>query len=351
MPWARWQVFDAILDRRMFGMSDLKTTGAVVCIPTFRRPAGLKRTLQSLAAQAGTEAFTVVVVENDAQKREGKQVADEIFASGALAGFCVVEPMQGNCHAINTAFRTARQSFPAAEFFLMIDDDEEASSTWLAEMIDTARSSEADLVGGPVVRRFEIDAHRSLQKHPLFHSTITTSGATTSLHGTGNCLIRRRVFETFGEPTLDPRFNFLGGGDMDFFTRCHLAGFKSYWNEKARVFEIVPAQRMKAGFVLGRSIATGVINYTIDQKRFQGRTGAARLLLKNLISLGIAPFRAARALLATGHWLPASHPLCLSIGRNLAALGLQPTPYRAADVTPGRETAPDSATRIPQSGT
>jgi glycosyltransferase involved in cell wall biosynthesis len=335
----------------MFGMSDLKSAGTVVCIPTFRRPAGLRRTLQSLAAQAGTEPFAVVVVENDPQKLEGKQVADAIFASRTLAGFCVIESRQGNCNAINTAFSTARERFPAAEFFLMIDDDEEASSTWLAGMIGTARSSEADLVGGPVVRRFESDAHQVLQKHPLFHSTITRSGETASLHGTGNCLIRRRVLEAFGDPILDPRFNFLGGGDMDFFTRCRLAGFKSHWNEEAEVFEIVPAQRLKASSVLGRSIATGVINYSIDRKRFQGRLGAARLVLKNLISLGIAPFRAARALLATGHWLPASHPLCLSIGRNLAALGLQPTPYRAADVTPLLETAPDSAIRTRQSET
>jgi glycosyltransferase involved in cell wall biosynthesis len=331
-------------------MSDMKSPEAVVCIPTFRRPAGLKKTLESLAAQAGAVHFAVVVVENDAERLEGKQVADAMFASQALSGFHVVEARQGNCSAINTAFRTARESFPTAEFFLMIDDDEEASSTWLAGMIDTARSSGADLVGGPVVRRFESDAPPSLQKHPLFRSTITNSGETDTLHGTGNCLIRRRVLEAFGEPTLDFRFNFLGGGDMDFFTRCRLAGFKSHWNENAKVFETVPAQRMKAKWVLGRSIATGVINYTIDQKRYQGRAGTARLLLKNFVSLGIAPFRAARALLATGHWLPASHPLCLSIGRNLAALGLAPTPYRAANVTPLFEIVPDNAARTRPSG-
>jgi glycosyltransferase involved in cell wall biosynthesis len=331
-------------------MSDVKSPEAVVCIPTFRRPAGLKKTLESLAAQAGAEHFAVVVVENDAERLEGKQVADAIFASRALSGFHVVEGKQGNCSAINTAFRTARESFPTAEFFLMIDDDEEASSTWLAGMLDTARSSGADLVGGPVVRRFEGDAPPSLQKHPLFCSTIASSGKTDTLHGTGNCLIRRRVLEALGEPTLDPRFNFLGGGDMDFFTRCSLAGFKSHWNENAKVFETVPAQRMKAKWVLGRSIATGVINYTIDQKRYQGRVGIARLLLKNFVSLGIAPFRAARALLATGHWLPASHPLCLSIGRNLAALGLAPTPYRAANVTPLFEIVPDNAARTRLSG-
>src|ERR1700761_5456466 len=274
-------------------MTDMTSPAAIVCIPTFRRPAGLKRTLQSLAAQTGTERFAVVVVENDAQRLEGKQVAEAMFSSGALSGFPVVEPMQGNCCAINTAFKTALERFPAAEFFLMIDDDEEASPTWLAGMIETARASGADLVGGPVVRRFEGDASPSLQTHPLFHSTITRSGEVASLHGTANCLIRRRVLEALGEPALDPRFNFLGGGDMDFFTRCRAAGFKSYWNAEAKVFETVPTQRMKAKWVLARSVATGAINYRIDQKRHQGHRGAAWLVLKNFISLGIAPFRAA----------------------------------------------------------
>ena len=330
-------------------MSDL-TPEAVVCIPTFRRPGGLKKTLESLAAQAGANHFAVVVVENDVERLEGKRVADAVLASPALSGFCVVERNQGNCSAINTAFRTARESFPTAEFFLMIDDDEEASSSWLAGMIDTARSNSADLVGGPVVRQFDGDAPASLQKHPLFYSTITSSGETACLHGTGNCLVRRSVLEALGEPTLDPRFNFLGGGDMDFFTRCHLAGFKSYWNADAKVFETVPMQRTRAKWVLARSVATGAINYRIDRKRHQGRWGAAWLVLKNFISLGIAPFRAARALFATGHWLPASHPLCLSLGRNLAALGLSPTPYQAANVTPLFETAPDSAARTRPSG-
>jgi glycosyltransferase involved in cell wall biosynthesis len=334
-----------MLDRTTFAMIGEIGPEAIVCIPTFRRPTGLKKTLESLATQVGTKNFAVLVVENDAEKLEGKQVADAVFASRVLTGFCVVEYTQGNCSAINTAFRTALAHFPTADLFLMIDDDEEAAPDWLAGMIDTARSSGADLVGGPVVRRFESDAPPSLQQHPLFYSTITGSGETAALHGTGNCLIHRRVLEALGEPTLDPRFNFLGGGDMDFFTRCRIAGFRSYWNADAKVFETVPAQRTKTPWVLRRSIATGAINYRIDQKRYRGLCGAAWLLLKNFISLGISPFRAARALAATGHWLPASHPLCLSIGRNLAAFGLAPTPYQAANITPLFETAPDSAAR------
>jgi GT2 family glycosyltransferase len=333
-----------MLDRTIFATNGETGPEAVICIPTFRRPTGLKKTLESLAAQIGAKNFAVVVVENDAAKLEGKKVADAVFATRALRGFCVIEYTQGNCSAINAAFRTALAQFSNADLFLMIDDDEEAAPDWLAGMIATARSSGADLVGGPVVRRFERDAP-GLQQHPLFYSTITRSGETTTLHGTGNCLIHRRVLEAIGDPTLDPRFNFLGGGDMDFFTRCGLAGFRSHWNADAKVYETVPAQRTEPRWVLRRSISTGAINYRIDQKRYPGLRGAAWLILKNFISLGISPFRAARALAATGHWLPASHPLCLSIGRNLAAFGLTPSPYQATNVTLLSETAPDNAAR------
>ena len=54
------------------------------------------------------------MVENDASKSESVPVATEYLASGKLAGLCVIEPRQGNCHAINAAFETALQMFPAA---------------------------------------------------------------------------------------------------------------------------------------------------------------------------------------------------------------------------------------------
>ena len=95
-----------MLDRTTFAMSSEIGPEAIVCIPTFRRPTGLKKTLESLAAQVGTKNFAVVVVENDGEKLEGKRVADAIFASRSLSGFCVVEHAQGNCSAIKQCSRT-----------------------------------------------------------------------------------------------------------------------------------------------------------------------------------------------------------------------------------------------------
>jgi len=302
---------------------------AVICIPTFRRPRQLAETLASLIGQIGDVRFAVVVVENHAQRCEGKEVADAVFSSGALNGVCVVETNQGNCFAINRAFATGLANYPEAEYLLMIDDDEVAAPSWLAEMVRAARQTGADIVGGPVLRHFDGPADRSMRMHPLFNSPGFPSGFVPSLYGSGNCLIARHVFDALEEPEFDLRFNFLGGGDMDFFSRCRQRGFKSYWNSHAVAVESVPAQRLAMHWMFRRALTTGVINYTIDRKRHPHAVGYAGLWVKNLLSLPLSLLRAARLFAKTGHWLPASFPVLVSLGRSLGALGFAPAPYKA----------------------
>ncbi len=302
---------------------------AVVCIPTFRRQGHLQKTLASLARQLGDTRFAVVVVDNDAANPTGKAVAEAAFASGALDGFCVVEAKQGNCHAINRAFTTAREAYADAEYFLMIDDDEIAAPSWLVEMVTAARDNEADLVGGPVLRSFDRDPERWATLHPVFNTPPAPTGFIASLFGSGNCLIRRHVFEALDEPNFDLRFNFLGGGDMDFFTRCRQRGFRSYWNGHAIAIETVPTQRIDTRWLLLRGFSTGVINYTIDRKRRPDAIGYCALMVKNVLSLGLSLVRAARIYRTTRHWLPASFPICVSIGRSMGAFGFAPAPYKA----------------------
>ena len=132
-----------------------RSVGIVVCIPSFRRPQHLRLTLEMLASQRTDRRFAVVIVENDAAGCGSVPVAAEFLQAGQFPGLCVIEPRQGNCHAINAAFETAMATFPAAGHFLMIDDDEIASRDWLELMMRSAEASGADLVGGPVQPRFE----------------------------------------------------------------------------------------------------------------------------------------------------------------------------------------------------
>ncbi len=303
---------------------------AVVCIPTFRRPEWLARTLTSVLSQKTDFAFAIVVVDNDGAGQAGAAVARTLLAD-IEAGLVLVEHKQGNCHAINTAFGAARKHFSTADYLLMIDDDEEAMPGWLQAMVDAADGSGADIVGGPVNREMVTPPGPGIAEHPLFFSIAQPTGAIDMIHGSGNCLISRRVFETLPSPELDLRFNFLGGGDMDFFTRCRKAGKRFFWSSEAVVLEYVPAERLTAKFLMRRSLRTGMINYAIDRKYRPGAAGLATLALKNLVSLGLSLPRAIGLLVQRRHWLPASHPPLMSIGRMAAMFGGTAEPYKVSN--------------------
>ncbi|AXV18176.1 glycosyl transferase family A (plasmid) [Neorhizobium sp. SOG26] len=303
-----------------------------VCIPTFRRPEGLRKTLQSLIQQQTDLPFAIVVVENDAANPLGSQVAREVLGSAALPHHVVVEPKQGNCHAINRAFSEAREIYPSADCFLMIDDDEVADPHWLEAMVSTARRTGADIVGGPVVRQFEVPVSHAVSAHALYGYIDGPSRQVPAIHGTGNCLISRKVFETLDPSLFDVRFNFLGGGDMDFFRRCREAGFTFWWCQEVLIHETVAADRASPSWLMRRSVRTGSINYVIDRKRARSPVTVAALQLKNVISLGLSIPRAIAILFKTKALLPATHPILMSFGRVTASLGFLPTPYEASAI-------------------
>ena len=59
----------------------LSPIAAVICVPTFRRVEGLRRTLQSVIAQRSDVAFAVVVVDNDGADPRGAALAREMLAT------------------------------------------------------------------------------------------------------------------------------------------------------------------------------------------------------------------------------------------------------------------------------
>ena len=308
-------------------------TDIVVCIPSFRRPQHLRKTLQSLANQSTGRRFAVVIVDNDASKCEAVPVATEFLLAGKLSGLCVVEPRQGNCHAINAAFETARKSFSNASHFLMIDDDEMASPNWLEMMVHAAETSAADIVGGPVFPHFDDVLKRGLRDHPAFAPAYETTGPVPVIYGSGNCLIRRVVFERLPEPAFDLRFNLLGGGDTDFFWRCMKSGMKFQWVAEAVINETVPPGRTSLRWLLLRGLRIGAINYHVQRKVAPDRWSRAVLTLKMLAALPMSLPRALRLALSAHKAVIAVHPMTVAVGSALAAIGIEPQPYKASKIT------------------
>src|ERR1700710_1231706 len=306
----------------------------VVCIPSFRRPQHLRRTLQSLANQRTGRRFAVVVVENDALRRESVPVAIEFFWTGNIPGLCLVEPRQGNCHAINAAFETALATFPAATKLLMIDDDEIASPEWLERMVGAAEATGADLVGGPVLPDFDDDLKRGLRRHPAFRPAYDESGPVPIIYGCGNCLITRSVFERLADPAFDLKFNFLGGGDTDFFVRCRQAGMQFHWAADAVITETVPRSRTNSGWLVLRGLRIGAINYHIEVKAARTVPARARLFAKMFAMLPLSLVRAGRLAVTEQKPLIALHPMTVAAGSALAAIGIEPQPYKASKIVP-----------------
>ncbi|HEY2247315.1 MAG TPA: glycosyltransferase [Bradyrhizobium sp.] len=310
------------------------SVATVVCIPAFRRPRLLRATLESLAGQRTEQTFAVVIVDNDAMASASVPVAGEFLGAGKLAGLCLVEPQQGNCHAINAAFETALATFPNARHFLMIDDDEVASPDWLALMVRAADATGADVVGGPVWPVFDDAAKQNLERHPAFKPAYEVSGAVPMIYGCGNCLITRSVFEMLGAPAFDLRFNFLGGGDVDFFTRCRRAGMRFHWVAEAVITETVPEDRSRPGWLALRGLRIGAINYHVQRKVAWTLRSRAKLFAKVLALMPLSLLRAARLAVIERKVLTALHPIIVAIGGVLAVIGIEPHQYKASKIKP-----------------
>ena len=305
---------------------------AVICIPTFRRPEHLRLTLSSVAAQVTERRFAVIIVENDAAKRGSVPEATRFFTEHPIPGLCVVETRQGNCQAINAAFETARTVFPSATKFLMIDDDEIASRHWLERMISAADGADADIVGGPVLPQFVDHQDDYLAEHPAFRPAYAATGPVPMIYGSGNCLIQRRVFERLASPSFDLRFNFLGGGDTDFFLRCRESGMTFHWNAEAVITETVPQSRTSLKWLMLRGLRIGAINYHAQFKTAQTALSRLTLLAK---FIGLLPLSLARTGQLATRKAPtpvALHPMMVAIGGVLAALGIEQQPYKGSIV-------------------
>lgn len=306
-----------------------ETFDAVVTLPTFRRPQQVIETLDSLATQKTGRRFAVIVMENDADAREGAASALQRLQRGDLHGMVIVAHDRGNCSAYNAGWLTALTLFPAFERLLVVDDDELADPDWLDRMWNAGDSFGADIVGGPQIPIFEKPDHAGWATHPVFAPPYSDSGPVEALYSSGNLAIRRKVLEAMGPPFLDLRFNFMGGGDSDFLSRSAARGFKLAWCAEAPVRETVPARRVEFDWIRARSLRNGVISTLVEKKKRAGSPfGNMQVLARSLALLGVSPLRAAMRLAKTGSLANASYPILVGIGRVLAEFGYANEQYR-----------------------
>ncbi|MGN6584787.1 MAG: glycosyltransferase family 2 protein [Rhizobiaceae bacterium] len=307
----------------------VESVECVVTLPTFRRPDHLLKTLESLKEQKTPRRFAVIVMENEAEEREGARAAAPLFENGRIEGLVIVAHERGNCSAYNAGWQTALMTFPSFEKLLVIDDDELAHPEWIDRMWGASESLPADIVGGPQIPVFSEQADSRRGRHPVFLPPYDHTGNVPTLYSSGNLIIGRNVLQHMGPPFLDLRFNFMGGGDSDFLSRARQAGFRLGWCAEAPVWETTPARRLDRDWIVARSLRNGVISTLVEKKKREGTPlGGVKVVAKSLALLGASPFRSIARLATGGPTLAALYPIHVALGRVMAEFGYANEQYR-----------------------
>jgi len=276
-----------------------------LCVPTFRRPDGLRKLLANVERLTYAGPIDVIVVDNDAEGRDGAAIVEAVAPTFRFPLTCIVEPRRGQTYAYNCAFGHACRATPAPDYVAVLDDDEYPDPSWLTEMIRVARAHGVDIVGGPVFPVFDNPDHW-LAKSGFHAPSRNATGPVPMIYGAGNMLIRRSVLEAYLDEPFAHAYAYTGGSDYDFFWRCRNDGRSFAWADDAQVFETTPPSRTTVGYVLRRKFRNGTEATRLERKFLGTAVGAWRgwciglgLLGLGIASLPLAALRGRRAIMAS----------------------------------------------------
>ena len=181
------------------------------------------------------------------------------------------------------------------EFLAFLDDDEQARTDWLVELLKVQQQTGADLVGGPVWRIPDSSAIlgpfqkiiscgllQYYNKIPLREKhripSISTSNWLCRMHFVKEHLLQ---FDTSLKLTI--------GEDWQFDRDLTAAGGQKAWATKAIVDEVVTADRVSLRYIFIRERETRKTLYLIKEKHKKGICHAMGGIL-SIVLLGIFPW-------------------------------------------------------------
>lgn len=223
-------------------------------IPTQRRLAGLSVAARSVFAQQGVDParLELVVVDND-QVPSAQATVESLATEAPFPVVYVHEPQAGVANARNAALARAK-----GEMIAFLDDDEEAPPNWLAGLLSTRTTLDADVVFGPVRGRTppEITRHRTYLETFFSRLGPASTGVIEDYYGCGNSLLRRAALPDPHAPFSALR-NHIGGEDDLLFGQMKAEGARFAWSADAFVWEDPVPSRLSLDYTIRRAFAYG----------------------------------------------------------------------------------------------
>ncbi|MGF6258880.1 glycosyltransferase [Ensifer sp. LBL] len=222
-----------------------------IAVCTFRRPE-LAETLHSLAliTVPADVAIRIIVADNDVTPSAEALV-------NQMRPTMPCEILYVHCPASNISIaRNACLDNSTGHYLAFVDDDETVSRTWLMQLLDTAQTTRADVVLGPVRAEYALSAPNWMRRGD-FHSTrpVWVDGEIRTGY-TCNVLI-----DLTRPVVFNRRFNLAlgqtGGEDTEFFRHMHADGGRLAYAPDALVFEPVPEKRARLAWLAKRRFRSG----------------------------------------------------------------------------------------------
>ncbi len=257
----------------------IRAVGIAIC--TYRRPELLRALLASIAEQRfdGPAPEVSIAVADNSPDREGMPVALTVSTSFPYPIIVDHEPQPG---IATTRNRTVSMLGPQ-DAIVFIDDDETAAPDWLAGLVRTAETYDADVVCGPVFARFAETPSRWMIDGRFYERERHPTGTVTGATATSNLLVRDVVFRALEQPFFDPALGLIGCDDTLFLERARLAGHVAVWCDEAVVSETFPVQRLNTRWLVQRKFRGGNSWVIIQRMLRPGARTTAVLIAKALM--------------------------------------------------------------------
>lgn len=231
----------------------------LVAVPTYRRNEMLERLLDSLnkLVQPDNADVSVVIIDND-KSAGARPVVEKWKTRFSMPLSYEMETAPGVTHVRNHALQMA------ADFDLLafIDDDEFAAPGWLAALVGRYEETKAAAVFGPVWSIYADSAPQWMREWNVHAIEITEDCDRTEPGGSGNSLIDMKVVRDL-DLSFDPRLSKTGGEDTLFFLQMRDQGHRLTQTKDAAVFEHVPEDRARIGWLFRRWYRYGVTDALI----------------------------------------------------------------------------------------
>lgn len=225
----------------------------VLCICTYRRPAGLRKLLETLPQLSDTDGLEVVVSDNDAAA-EGLAVCEALRSAAYPFPLHTVAATEPGISAARNAACTRALTL-APQLLAFLDDDEWPEPQWLSELQRVQQTCQVDVVGGPTRPEFPDGTDESIRQNAYYGADMGLPDQTRcQLQAGGNFLITSEALQSLAPEFFNHAFAHSGGEDLAFFLQLQQLGYSMAWAANAIVHEPVPSERLQDGWVQQRVV-------------------------------------------------------------------------------------------------